>query len=125
MVILDTCALIELCAKAPRLSKATLTEIDREAHVLAVSFAEIALKVKAGKLVLGRSPRELAAELNSISSVSIVPTTLENWFAAVELRWSHRDPADRLIVAYAQSVGGAIVTSDRQIRKFYKRWLWR
>lgn len=46
MVILDTCALIELCVEKPALKKTALDKIESGAIVLSVSFAEMALKEK-------------------------------------------------------------------------------
>jgi PIN domain nuclease of toxin-antitoxin system len=124
MVVLDTCAVLELFQAKPKLAKSVLAEVDREAHVLSVSFAEIALKVKLKKLILERSARALATELSKVPSVAILATSLENWFAAIELKWAHRDPADRLIVAYAKMKGATIVTSDQEIKRFYKACVW-
>jgi PIN domain nuclease of toxin-antitoxin system len=124
MVVLDTCAIIELCSARPRLSKSVLVEVDREAHIVSVSFAEIALKVKQKKLVLDRTPEELFAAMRTVPSVSIVPVYVQEWFESIALRWSHRDPADRLIVAYAKARGAAIVTSDLEMKRFYKRCIW-
>jgi PIN domain nuclease of toxin-antitoxin system len=124
MVILDTCALIELCLAEPGIAPKVLAEVERGAHVLSVSFAEIALKVKLKKLSVGRTPEQLAEAWGAIASVTIVPIGVPEWFAAVNLRWSHRDPADRLIVAYAHSKGAAIVTSDREMKRIYRRCIW-
>jgi PIN domain nuclease of toxin-antitoxin system len=124
MVVLDTCAIIELCSVRPRLSKSVLAEVDREAHIVSVSFAEISLKVKQKKLTLSRTPEELFAAMRAVSSISIIPVDVPEWFQSIALKWSHRDPADRLIVAYAKARGASIVTSDQEMKRFYRRCIW-
>jgi PIN domain nuclease of toxin-antitoxin system len=34
------------------------------------------------------------------------------WLATAELKWSHRDPADRMIAATARRFGMAVLTTD-------------
>ena len=59
MVILDTCALIELCLEEPGLKAQTLKRIQEGSEVLSVSFAEIALKLKKGALELNLTAKDL------------------------------------------------------------------
>jgi PIN domain nuclease of toxin-antitoxin system len=40
---------------------------------------------------------------------------VEDAHRAANLDWEHRDPFDRMLVAQALRMGGAIVTRDRQI----------
>ena len=124
MVILDTCALIELGLLKPALSLPTLKLIEAEAILLSVSFAEIALKIKQKKLILNLSAREFYRHYAEIPSLSILKIGCEEWFEAIDLEWNHKDPADRLIVAYARKTGSPIVTTDKQIKQFYKNTIW-
>lgn len=124
MVILDTCALIELCLSSPQLAKKTIDQIEKGATLLSISFAEIACKLRFGKLSMSLSVEALFQQYQSIPNFSIVDTTVEDWLAAINLAWEHKDPADRLIVSYAQRFGLTIVTSDKKIKSFYKKVLW-
>jgi PIN domain nuclease of toxin-antitoxin system len=124
MVILDTCCLIELCQKEPKISNKCRAQIEEGAIILSISFAEIACKVQFGKLTMNLSPRDLYQEYRSIPSIAIIETSAEDWFDSIELDWDHKDPADRLIVAYAQRNKSPIVTTDKRIKKFYKNVLW-
>ena len=124
MVILDTCAVIELCLAKPGLKPTTLKKIEDGAVVLSVSFAEIALKIKKGALELNVSARDIFDQFSEVPSIQIESTDVEGWFGAIDLDWHHKDPADRLIVAYAQSRKSPIITSDKLIRKFYKNVMW-
>lgn len=40
------------------------------------------------------------------------------WFFAAELPDIHRDPIDRMLIAHALASGAALVTADRQIRRY-------
>lgn len=125
MVILDTCALIEALKPSPAFSNKTIKLIDAGAYILSISFAEIACKVKTGKLEINISTRELFREFSAISNIQIVNIGVSEWLDSIELNWDdNRDPADRLITSFASKKELAIVTSDKRIQKFYKKIIW-
>jgi PIN domain nuclease of toxin-antitoxin system len=123
-MILDTCALIELCKPAPSFSAACLEKMEEGAEILSVSFAEIALKIKQGKLALNLTAEELYERYLEVPSVAILDVSCRHWLDSVDLDWDHRDPADRLIVAHALRTGRPVVTTDRRIKAFYKNVVW-
>lgn len=125
MVVLDTCAIIELLLPSPKLSAKTLSLIDNSALILSISFAEIACKVKTGKLSLSISTKKLIEQYNQIYSVSILSIGVNEWLDSIDLEWDdNRDPADRVITAYAMRNKCPIVTSDQKIAKFYSKTIW-
>jgi PIN domain nuclease of toxin-antitoxin system len=125
MVVLDTCAIIEICKKSPSFSKKTFAQMETGAYVLSISFAEIACKVKIGKLEMSVSPRALYNELRQIPAIEIIDIGVEEWLNSVELSWSeNKDPADRVITAFAEEKQLAIVTNDEKINHFYKKVIW-
>lgn len=124
MVMLDTCSLIELCLKVPQLKDSTLIEIEKGSLISSISFAEIHLKIKRGKLRIGMSAKTLYNSFRSLKNVSIVDVNTEIWFGAIDLKWNHGDPADRVITYMAKSTNSAIITKDRTIKKFYGKTLW-
>lgn len=124
MVILDTCSLINLCLPKPPLSNESIRIIDSGASILSISFAEIGCKIKAGKLDIGMSSEQLLSHYRMMPKVEIIDITPELWHKSISLEWSNKDPADRLIVAYAIEFGLDIVTSDKLIKKFYKKVIW-
>lgn len=91
---------------------------------MSVSFAEIALKIKLGKLILDISPEDLHRQYLGIPSLSIVDIGCQEWFDAIDLKWSHKDPADRLLVGYAKRHNMVIVTTDRKIQRFHRKVMW-
>lgn len=125
MVVLDTCALIEICQPYPQLSQQTMHLIENGAFLLSISFAEIACKVKLGKLKLGMPPRELFLELSRTENLQIIDLGVEEWLNAIDLQWAeNRDPADRVITAFAASKNLPLVTSDQKINGYYHQVIW-
>ena len=125
MVILDTCALIELCKNKITLSKKSLRLIEKGAYVLSISFAEIACKVKLGKLEMNITPRKLYQEFKSIKNITIIDVSVDEWLDSIELEWpTNKDPADRLITAFAIKKNLPVITNDRGIKQFYKTVHW-
>lgn len=124
MVVLDTCALIELCLETPSLSDSCLRKIEDSCLILSISFAEISLKIKQAKLTLGMTAEELYEQYQSIPSVSILAIGPVEWFDSINLPWAHKDPADRLIVSYAQRHQYPIVTTDKKIKDHYRQVIW-
>lgn len=125
MVLLDTCAIIEACQQNPSFSSKVFKQIDSGAYVLSISFAEIACKIKMGKLEMGITPDELFQEYRKIKSIEIIDIGVSEWLSSIKLDWAeNRDPADRLMVAFAKDNNLSIVTSDKRIKQFYKKVLW-
>lgn len=125
MVILDTCAIIEINKIKPQISNKIINKIDEGAYVLSISFAEIACKIKAGKLEMNLTPDDLHHQLVQIPTIDIIKIGVEDWLDSIDLDWDeNRDPVDRLLVSFAQKKKISIVTSDKKIRAFYKQVLW-
>lgn len=124
MVLLDTCGIIHICRQQSTLSLSTRTRIKQGAFILSVSFAEMYLKSKKGTLELPASVIDIHQDFTEISHIQIINLGVQEWFDSIELEWKHRDPIDRLLVAYAQRHKLSIVTSDKAIKKFYKNVLW-
>lgn len=118
-LVLDTHALIWLVEGANRLGPQTQQTIDqavlaRDLWVSAISFWEIALLVKKGRLQLTSSPANWRASVLSLQ-IREVPLTGEIGILAVNLNPFHPDPADRFITTTALIKNATLVTADRQI----------
>ena len=125
MVVLDTCAIIELFKDTSELSKKALKLMEEKTVVLSVSFAEILCKVKIKKLKIELSPKALFKALLEIDAVELVNIGIEEWSDSIELEWPiNKDPADRLITAFAIKHDLFIVSSDKKIKDFYKKVIW-
>ena len=73
---------------------------------------EIAIKIKNNKLDLGVNLDKYVATLKKSDVVTIVPIDEDIWLKSVSLDWSHRDRADRVVVALAEIEQAEIITSD-------------
>ena len=80
--------------------------------VPSICIWEIAIKIKNNKLDLGVNLDKYVATLRKSDVVTIVPIDENIWLKSVSLDWSHRDPADRVVVALAEIEQAGIITSD-------------
>lgn len=126
MIALDTNALVFWTLDRPRLSPTAMSLIAEEEHrvISSISIWEVGLKVKRGVLVLPLSVGDYVDRLKKVEGLEIVPVDERTWLKNVELEWSHRDPADRTIVATAMLHSSSLITSDTTIQSFYERAVW-
>ena len=132
MILLDTCALVELTKKKPAFSAKTYDMIRQQCCMLSISFAEIHCKIKAGKLSFGsNSAYDLYDDVKSTANMNIVNDMSPClWFSAIDLNWEtdkkkpDKDPADRLILAYAMSRNLPTATTDKMMHKLYGACHW-
>ena len=128
-IVLDTCALIWWSLDPDKLSttaKDACREMEKKKNGLvpSISIWEIAIKIKNKKLDMGVDLERYVATLKKSDVVQIVPIDEDIWLKSVSLDWTHRDPADRVVVALAEITQSAIITSDRQIKSFYSKVIW-
>jgi len=126
VILLDTSTVLHWTLNRAQLSQPALRAIHQanQICVSSISFWEIALKVKTGKLLLPLTPREFLDRFHGIDATQILPVTELVWLESVELDWSHRDPADRVIVATAKRHDCPLAASDAEIRSFYCKTIW-
>lgn len=62
--------------------------------------------------------------LKEIDGVKIISIDENIWLESLKLKWGHKDPADRVIVATAKILDIPIVPDDRKMKKFYKNAIW-
>ena len=124
MVIFDTCAIIEACKKVPDFSAKVVKQMEAGFYLLSISFAEIACKIKLGKLEMGIPTKILYQQYRQIEKAEIVDISVEHWLDSIDLSWDNKDPADRIITAFAAKSDLPIVTTDQRIKQFYKKVIW-
>jgi len=119
MIVLDTHVLVWLAegdsslgTRARKLADQAL--LDDELAVSAISFWEIALLQKRGRLQLVQHIVAWRTRLLSWGLTEI-PVTGDIGIAANTLAKFHKDPADRLITATAFLNGAFILTADKRI----------
>lgn len=123
-VVLDTCAIAylflsdELDTKHQVSNKLLSYIEDNGAIILSISFAELeCLTRKSYNSLSSEDVNELYSELSEAFDIVDIDTDL--WLEAVRQDWDHRDPADRLIVAFAKYYNYPIATSDLKIKNYY------
>ena len=119
MVVLDTCALVDLASESPTIGSEVMDLIDKGAVILSISFAELACKIKSGKLDIGISSEELLSHYRLDTEVSIVDISPELWHKSISMDWDHQDPSDRVILCYAMESNLRVVSTDSKMKKFY------
>jgi len=118
--LLDTHVLVWAAVQPSRLPKVVRAAIE-DADVRLISAAsayEIGFKHGIGKLPGGS---EILANWQPLAAGLLaedLPLTVSQMAAAGALRWEHRDPFDRMLVAQAQTESLTLVTADRRIRSF-------
>jgi PIN domain nuclease of toxin-antitoxin system len=84
----------------------------------AISIWELAIKVKRNKLSLPIAVEDFKRRLERSGIVQLVPVDADLWLRSVALPWDHSDPADRVIVATALTLGVPLLTKDALIHGF-------
>lgn len=128
MVVLDTCALLWWTLSPQNLSRnAQKVCTDIESHgnfvISSISLWEVGLKIKKKQLDLG-IPIDVYCSLLRRMNIEIVPVGVDLWLENLALKWDHKDPVDRTIVALAKMREMPLLTEDREIRRFYKKSIW-
>lgn len=124
MIVLDTHTWIWWIGDPDRLSEPARHRIETEARkdqvcISSISAWELALLVKKGRLELTVDPREWIARSESLPFLRFVP--VDNRIAVLSNDLPgvfHDDPADRIIVASALTLGATLVTKDTKIRDY-------
>jgi len=124
--VLDTSALVYWTLDPIKLTSTAQTHIQQAGRLIvsSISVWEIGIKVQKGKLQLPLPVDVFARQLQRVQGVEIMAVDLETWLANLALNWTHRDPADRTIVATAIRLNAPLITSDQIIRAYYSQAVW-
>lgn len=121
MILLDTQPLIWLIEGNLRLGGEARQIVEREradshALIAPISVWEAAMLVDKGKIVLSRAVRDWFEAVLAAPGFSLADSTVAIGADAGSLPGDiHGDPADRLIVATARTLGCPVLTADRKI----------
>ncbi len=122
VIVLDTHVLIWFAEDVPDLGRraAALAEealSSDDLAVSAVSFWEIAMLARKGRLNLADGPTAVRRRVleNGIREIAIDGAI---GISAADLTGFHGDPADRIIVATALANDATLITADRPIRRW-------
>lgn len=120
-LVLDTHSWIWWVNQSPDLS-ATASRVlagatpERPVVVSSISVWELFMLVDRGRLVLRTDPTHWVRQCELSPKIRFVPVDNEIARISVQLATDLGDPADRLVIATALALGGAVVTKDAKIR---------
>ena len=124
MIVLDTHAWIWWVSNPEFLSENAKQIIDeavanRNVLISTISTWEVAMLVSRGRLKLTMPPDDWVAASEALPFFDFVPVSNSIALKSVQLPGVlHNDPADRIIIATAISLGAALVTKDEKIRNY-------
>lgn len=118
--LLDTHVVVDIGTKSsfagmPARVRRVLEDSDAELLLSAASEAEIAIKSTIGKLSLTKE--ELAAVCDAAAIISY-PLRRAHVDKLFDLPLHHKDPFDRMIISTALSDDLAVISRDKQFRKY-------
>jgi PIN domain nuclease of toxin-antitoxin system len=105
--------------KLPKNVQKTITNLNNEIFVSAVTFWEIAIKFRLGKLDLGGlNPSEFLriAEEMEFQTINLSAEESSSYFQLKEEH--HKDPFDRMLVWQAIQRNLTIISKDRKLEQF-------
>ena len=102
----------------PQVARQLIAEIDNKIFLSIASLWEIALKVSLGKLILGKPFDELIPEQLISNEITILPIDIPAFSLVSNLRFYHRDPFDRIIIAQAMVEEMPIIGRDPEFAKY-------
>lgn len=124
MIVLDTHAWIWWVSNPEFLSEKAKQIIDeavinRNVLISSISTWEVAMLVSRGRLKLTMPPDDWVAASEALPFFDFVPVSNSIALKSVQLPGAlHSDPADRIIIATAISLGAVLVTKDEKIRNY-------
>lgn len=132
MITVDTHVLVWLASGARQMiSKKAMKRLSEELAqgeiwVSAISAWEIAMLVERQRLVLSMDVETWLNKISEIRSIRFQPVTNRIALESVRLPGEfHKDPADRIIVATARSMGMGLITADEKIQAYpHVKVLW-
>jgi PIN domain nuclease of toxin-antitoxin system len=124
LIVIDTHVLVWWLTRAPGLSRKA--ERTLAAHgdpgqivVSAISLLEITTAIRRDRLRLSVPLDQWLADMNSLPEIRVAPVSADIAVLAGGLAEPmHGDPADRLIVATASTLGVPLVTGDKKLHAY-------
>lgn len=124
MIVLDTHVWIWWVSSPACLSETAKRTIDeavteKNIFISSISAWEVAILVSRGRLELTMSAADWVAASESLAFFNFVPVNNSIAVKSAQLPGAlHNDPADRIIIATAVSLGAVLVTKDEKIRNY-------
>lgn len=120
-ILLDTCEFLWLVSGDPKLSpaiSAAVRDASNEVFLSSVSFWEISVKYRLGKLSLPQPPASFIPQQRQLHFIDSLPLDEAAVAQLDSLPLFHRDPFDRMLVCQAQAQGLTLASSDPLVRQY-------
>jgi len=91
---------------------------DEGGYASSISIWELGIKVRRGQLQLPLTIDDFARRIERGGVVELASVDTKTWLRSSALEWTHRDPADRVIVATALIKQVPLLTKDRTMHAF-------
>ncbi|HEU5125814.1 MAG TPA: type II toxin-antitoxin system VapC family toxin [Verrucomicrobiae bacterium] len=120
-ILLDTCEFLWLISGDPKLSEPVadaIRDARNEVFLSSVSFWEICIKHRLGKLPLPQVPAQFIPfqrEQHRILSLALDESSVAQ---LSELPGLHRDPFDRMLICQAKAHGLILASSDPLVKQY-------
>lgn len=124
--ILDTHTLIWFLNGDDKLSKRAKETVEDQNNAKSVSIAsiwEIAIKISLDKFKFEQGFKKFLNLIDE-NGFEIIPISFDHALTVSTLKFNHRDPFDRLIIAQAMTDNATIITKDNQIEKYDVKTMW-
>jgi len=124
LIVIDTHVLVWWLTRAPGLSRKAERTLAAHADpgqivVSAISLLEIATAIRRRRLRLSMPLDQWLADMNSLPEIRVESVSADIAILAGGLAEPiHADPADRLIVATASTLGVPLVTGDKKLQAY-------
>jgi PIN domain nuclease of toxin-antitoxin system len=124
VIVLDTHAWVWWVTKPDALSPEARRAVEGAVqadgiYVSSISVWELAMLVAKGRLELKLDVHDWVAGCESLPFFTFVPVDNNIALRSINLPgYDHSDPADRIIIATAITMGNTLVTQDRRIRGY-------
>ena len=126
-MLLDTATFLWIITDAEELStkaKRTYLDKNKKIYLSSVSFWEITVKYKLGRISLPQKPSIFIPKqrkLHSIESMSLEESDISELEKLPDI---HKDPFDRMLICQARSRGLTILTPDKTIASYPVKTAW-
>jgi len=131
VIVLDTHAWVWFVSNPELLSRTAKEAVDasiekKEVFVSSISAWEVALLVGKGRLKLTMDVIEWIGKSEKLPFLTFLPVDNAIAVRSVALPEPlHQDPADRIIIATAITIGAPVVTKDQKILDYpYAKGIW-
>ena len=109
--------------KLPLKARATIKDTDNKCYISIASIWEIAIKMQIGKLNL-QSGFDSIQEFLDENQIEILSIEFQHIQQLLKLKFHHRDPFDRIIIAQGLQEKLLVISKDENFSKYKIKLLW-